>query len=397
MACSTPKTSPFRHRAEVGHAVLLLFDGDADPALPRFRRGLCRPRSSDLLRLKANSNQAVLATLARLGAGADVVSEGELRRALAPASRQTRSSSQGSGKDGARDGFALAAGIRCFNVESEPELERLSEIASSRGVEAPISLRINPDVDARTHEKISTGRKENKFGIPFRRAREIYRRAAALPGLRVTGVDMHIGSQITLLEPFDNAFALLSDLVMELRADGHAIEHVDLGGGLGIPYRDDEAAPPLPHRLCGDRPQAHQQDRLRRVLRAGAADRRQCRNPRHPGDLPEGRAGPHLRGRRRGDERPDPATLYDAWHRIGPCGRRRPEILCDVVGPVCETGDYLARARRCRGPKRAICSPSSPPAPMAPSRPGTYNSRLLVPEVMVDGATSRCAAAPELR
>ncbi len=196
--------------------------------------------------LKANSNQAVIATLARLGAGADVVSEGELRRALAAGVPPEKIVFSGVGKTAREIAFALDSRIACFNVESEPELRLLSEFAGARGQDAPVSLRINPDVDARTHEKISTGRKENKFGIPFGRAREVYREAAALPGIRVTGIDMHIGSQITDLEPFDNAFALLSQLVLELRADGHRIEHVDLGGGLGIPYRQDEAAPPLP-------------------------------------------------------------------------------------------------------------------------------------------------------
>jgi diaminopimelate decarboxylase len=272
--------------------------------------------------LKANSNQAVIATLGRLGAGADVVSEGELRRALAAGVPASKILFSGVGKTAGEMAFALKAGIYCFNVESEPELELLASLAVARGTEAPVSLRINPDVDAGTHEKISTGRKENKFGVPFARAPEIYARAAALPGIRVIGVDMHIGSQITDLAPFDNAFALLADLVMELRADGHAIEHVDLGGGLGIPYRDDQAAPPLPA--------AYAEIVRKHMNKIG------CRVIFEPGRLIVGNAGIlvteviYLKG---GEDRHfvvvDAAmndlirpTLYEAYHRIGPVVER---------------------------------------------------------------------------
>src|SRR5215211_5506887 len=196
--------------------------------------------------MKANSNQAVLRTLGRLGAGMDIVSEGELRRALAAGVPGERIVFSGVGKTRPEMAFALESGILCFNVESEPELEALSEVALSKSMRAPVSIRINPDVDAKTHAKISTGRSENKFGIPISQAREVYAHAAKLPGIRVAGVDMHIGSQITELSPFDDAFALLSDFVRELRSDGHTISHVDLGGGLGIPYRDDNEPPPRP-------------------------------------------------------------------------------------------------------------------------------------------------------
>ena len=196
--------------------------------------------------LKANSNQAVLKTLARLGSGADVVSEGELRRALAAGIPASKIVFSGVGKKPSEMDFALAAGIHCFNVESEPELELLSSRAVAAGKIAPISLRINPDVDARTHKKISTGKSENKFGIPLAKASTVYARAARLPGLKIVGVDMHIGSQITDLEPFDNAFRLLAEFVGRLKADGHDIKHVDLGGGLGIPYHFDNNPPPLP-------------------------------------------------------------------------------------------------------------------------------------------------------
>ncbi|MDQ3560281.1 MAG: diaminopimelate decarboxylase [Pseudomonadota bacterium] len=337
--------------------------------------------------MKANSNQAVIATLARLGAGADVVSEGELRRALAAGIPAEKILFSGVGKTAREMDFALQAGILCFNVESEPELERLSGLAAARGVSAPVSLRINPDVDARTHEKIATGRKENKFGIPFGDARRLYARAAALPGISVAGIDMHIGSQITELEPFDNAFALLSELVMDLRADGHAIEHVDLGGGLGIPYRDDEAAPPLPA--------AYAAIVRKHMNKIG------CRVIFEPGRLIAGNAGILVteviyvkQGQGRIFVVVDAAmndlirpTLYDAWHRIGPVEETdAPEIVCDIVGPVCETGDFLARARRLPRPEAddllAVYSAGAYGAVQA----GTYNSRLLVPEVMVNGA-----------
>jgi len=196
--------------------------------------------------VKANSNQAVIKTLASLGAGADVVSAGELKRALAAGIPPGKIMFSGVGKSAPELALAIDTGILCVNVESEAELELLSAIASAKGRTANVSLRVNPDVDARTHAKIATGRAENKFGIPISRARDIYARAAKLPGLAATGVDIHIGSQIMELAPFDDAFALLSGFVRTLRADGHAISHLDLGGGLGIPYREDNEPPPHP-------------------------------------------------------------------------------------------------------------------------------------------------------
>jgi diaminopimelate decarboxylase len=336
--------------------------------------------------LKANSNQAVIATLARLGAGADVVSEGEMRRALAAGVSATKILFAGVGKTAAEMAFALDAGIRCFNVESEQELALLSQVASERSAVAPISLRINPDVDARTHAKISTGRRENKFGIPFDRARELYRKAAALPGIRVTGIDMHIGSQITELEPFDNAFRVLADLTQTLRGDGHDIAHVDLGGGLGIPYRDDIAAPPLP---------AAYADIVRKHM-----NRIGCEVIFEPGRLIAGNAGilvTEVLYVREGEAKNfvivDAAmndlvrpTLYDAFHRIGPVRESSAaEIVADVVGPICETGDFLALHRSLPRPQPgdllAIYSAGAYGAVQA----GTYNSRLLVPEVLVNG------------
>src|SRR5690349_16483699 len=189
--------------------------------------------------MKANSNQAVLRTLAKLGSGADVVSGGELKRARAAGIPADKIMFSGIGKTASELALAVEEGILCVNIESEPELELLSSIAASKGPSAHISVRVNPDIDAKTHHKIATGKAENKFGIPISRAREVYARAGKLKGLKVAGVDMHIGSQITELDPFGDAFALLADFVRMLRGDGHTISHIDLGGGLGIPYRDD--------------------------------------------------------------------------------------------------------------------------------------------------------------
>jgi diaminopimelate decarboxylase len=340
--------------------------------------------------MKANSNQAVLTTLARLGAGMDVVSEGELRRARAAGVPGPKIIFSGVGKTRAEMALGLDEDIRCFNVESEPELEALAEVAASRGRRARIAIRVNPDVDARTHAKISTGKSENKFGIPISRAREVYARARALPGIEVGGVDMHIGSQITELEPFDDAFALLADFVRQLRADGHAIDHVDLGGGLGIPYRFDNEPPPHPERY------AEIVERRTRDL--------DCEVFFEPGRLIVGNAGVLVttviylkRGEKNNFVIVDAAmndlirpTLYDAHHEIRPLRDPSPagaRFRADVVGPVCESGDYLALDRelpelRARD-RIAILSAGAYGAVQA----GTYNSRLLIPEVMVKGGT----------
>jgi len=338
--------------------------------------------------LKANSNQAVLRTLARLGAGADVVSEGELRRALAAGIPASKIMFSGVGKTPREMDFALAAGIHCFNVESEPELELLSARAVAAGKVAPISLRINPDVDARTHRKISTGKAENKFGIAWQRAREAYRRAAELPGLRVTGIDTHIGSQITDLQPFDDAFALLAELVGTLKDDGHDIRHVDLGGGLGIPYRADNSPPPLPD--------AYAEIVRKHVTRLGV------KVIFEPGRLIVGNAGilvSEVIYVKEGDAKNflivDAAmndlirpTLYDAFHEVKPVvlpAADAPRMTVDVVGPVCETGDYLGHdrdlPRMVPGDLIAVGTAGAYGAVQS----GTYNTRLLVPEVLVDG------------
>jgi len=338
--------------------------------------------------MKANSNQAVLKTLARLGAGADVVSEGEMRRALAAGIPADKILFSGVGKTAREMDFALQAGILCFNVESEPELELLSARATALGRTAPVSLRINPDVDAKTHRKISTGKAENKFGIPRQRARDVYRRAAALPGIRVTGIDMHIGSQITELQPFDDAFGLLADLVEVLRADGHAIDHVDLGGGLGIPYRADNNPPPLPD--------AYAAVVRKHVTKLG------LKVMFEPGRMIVGNAGilvSEVIYVKEGDAKNflivDAAmndlirpTLYDAFHDIRPVVQPPPDaprLKADIVGPVCETGDYLGLDRDLPRLKAGDLIAVGTAGAYGAVQSGTYNTRLLVPEVLVDG------------
>jgi len=338
--------------------------------------------------MKANSNQAVLKTLGKLGAGADVVSEGEMRRALAAGIPADRILFSGVGKTAREMDFALEAGILCFNVESEPELELLSARATALGRTAPVSLRINPDVDARTHKKISTGKAENKFGIPRQHAREVYRRAASLPGIRVTGIDMHIGSQITELQPFDDAFGLLADLVEMLRADGHDIHHVDLGGGLGIPYRNDNDPPPLPD--------AYAAVVRKHVTKLG------LKVMFEPGRMIVGNAGilvSEVIYVKEGDARNflivDAAmndlirpTLYDAFHEIRPVVQPAPDaprLKVDVVGPVCETGDFLGLDRDLAVMKAGDLIAVGTAGAYGAVQAGTYNTRLLVPEVLVDG------------
>src|SRR2546421_3031153 len=298
--------------------------------------------------MKANSNQAVVKTLADLGAGADVVSEGELKRARAAGIAPNKIMFSGIGKTAAELALAVDEGILCVNVESDAELELLSSIAKSKGRAARIAVRVNPDIDPKTHAKIATGKAENKFGIPISRARDVYARAAKLPGIEVTGVDMHIGSQITELEPFDDAFALLSDFVRTLRADGHAISHIDLGRGLGIPYREDNDPPPHPEAYAA-------------MVKRATRDL-DCMLIFEPGRLIVGNAGilvTRVIYLKRGEGttfvivdagmneliRP---TLYEAHHEIVPV--REPaadarRIVADVVGPICEAGAFLALDR----------------------------------------------------
>jgi diaminopimelate decarboxylase len=338
--------------------------------------------------IKANSNQAVIATLARLGAGMDVVSEGELRRARAAGVPADRIIFAGVGKTREEMAYALAEGIHGFNVESEPELDALSQVASGLGRTARIALRINPDVDANTHAKISTGKAENKFGIPYGDAPRLYAKAATLPGLKVAGVHMHIGSQITGLKPFRDAFTLMRELVGDLRRAGHAIEHLDMGGGLGVPYDSGNDIPPSPQAYAD-------------VVRETVGDLG-LKIALEPGRMIVANAGvlvSRVIYAKRGSDKTftivDAAmndlirpTLYEAEHEIWPvreeAGRMAP-IRQDVVGPVCETGDYLALDRSlpplASGDLIAFMTAGAYGAVMS----STYNSRMLVPEVLVKG------------
>jgi diaminopimelate decarboxylase len=337
--------------------------------------------------MKANSNQAIVTTLAKLGAGADVVSGGELKRARLAGIPPEKIMFSGIGKTASELASAVDDGILCVNVESEAELELLSSIASAKGRAARISIRVNPDIDARTHHKIATGKAENKFGIPISRAREIYAWAAKLKGLEVAGVDMHIGSQITELDPFGNAFALLAEFVRVLRSDGHRISHVDLGGGLGIPYRDDNEPPPHPEAYA-------------EVVKRATRDL-DCRLIFEPGRLLVGNAGILVtrvlfvkHGEAKNFVVVDAAmndlirpTLYDAHHEIWPVekkpsGRR---FRADVVGPVCESGDFLAVDREMMEPAEGALLAVMSAGAYGAVQAGTYNTRALVPEVLVKG------------
>jgi len=341
--------------------------------------------------IKANSNLSVIRTLAKAGAGADVVSRGELRRALAAGVPAHRIVFSGVGKTPDEMAEALNAGIYQFNVESEPELQALSQVAQSRNALAPISLRINPDVDAGTHEKITTGRAEDKFGIAWNMARALYGRAAALPGIKIVGVDVHIGSQITALDPFERAFQKVSNLVADLRADGHDIARLDLGGGLGIPYISKATAPPHPDQYAA---------MIERVT-----DGLKVQLIFEPGRLIVGNAGVLIarviyikHGENRDFIILDAAmndlirpALYDAHHDILPVCEPDPraEIQAfDVVGPVCESGDRFAHNRDLppvrAGDLMAIMSTGAYGAVQS----SAYNTRPLVPEVMVRGSQS---------
>jgi len=337
--------------------------------------------------VKANSNQAVLATMARLGAGMDVVSEGELRRARAASVPADKIIFAGVGKSRDEMAYALREGILGFNVESEPELRALSEVAASIGASASIAIRVNPHVDAKTHAKISTGKSENKFGVPYSEARALYAEAAALPGIAVTGIHMHIGSQITDLAPFRDAFRLMRLLACDLRADGHALRHLDIGGGLGVPYRGGETPPPpseyaaLVKETLGDLA-------LKIVM--------------EPGRMIVGNAGVLVTSVLYVKEGADKTftivdaamndlirpTLYEAEHDIWPVAEQASDmapVQQDVVGPVCETGDYLATDRALPpfepGDLMAVMTAGAYGAVMASS----YNTRPLIPEVLVNG------------
>lgn len=339
--------------------------------------------------IKANSNQAVVRTLARLGAGMDVVSEGELRRARAAGVPADKIIFAGVGKTRAEMAYAIAEGILGFNVESEPELEVLSEVASSMGRTARVALRVNPDVDAKTHAKISTGKAENKFGIAFDQAPRIYAKASTLPGIAVAGIHMHIGSQITDLGPFRDAFTLMRELVGTLRAAGHHLEHLDIGGGLGVPYRGSNDIPPSPHAYAA-------------VVKETLGDLG-LKIAMEPGRMIVANAGilvARVLFAKHGDVKTfsivDAAmndlirpTLYEAHHDIWPVmedvSQRRP-LMQDVVGPVCETGDYLAQDRVLPELKSGDLIAAMSAGAYGAAMSSTYNTRPLVQEVLVRGS-----------
>ncbi|WP_170438491.1 diaminopimelate decarboxylase [Ruegeria arenilitoris] len=338
--------------------------------------------------MKAASNQAILKTLAQAGAGMDVVSGGEYLRAKAAGVPGEKIVFSGVGKTAEEIRIALTGGIRQFNVESEPEMEVINAVAQDLGVIAPITVRVNPDVDAKTHAKIATGKSENKFGIPIVRAPEVYAHAASLPGLKVVGIDVHIGSQLTDLEPFRLAYSKVAELTEQLRAQGHDIHRLDLGGGLGIPYARSNEAPPLP-------------------LEYGAMIKETlghlgCEIEIEPGRLIAGNAGLMvskviyvksgegrdfliLDGAMNDLIRP---AMYDAYHDIVPVIEPAPGVEqrpYDIVGPVCETGDTFAKQRAMPplnpGDLVAFRSAGAYGAVMS----SEYNTRPLIPEVLVHG------------
>lgn len=338
--------------------------------------------------MKAASNQAILKTLARAGAGMDVVSGGEYLRAKAAGVPGEKIVFSGVGKTADEIRTALTGGIRQFNVESEPEMEVINAVALDLGVVAPITIRVNPDVDAKTHAKIATGKSENKFGIPIARASQVYAHAATLPGLKIIGIDVHIGSQLTELEPFRQAYAKVAELTRQLRAEGHDIRRLDLGGGLGIPYTRSNEAPPLPLEYGA-------------MIKETLGDLG-CEIEIEPGRLIAGNAGLMvskviyvksgegrdfliLDGAMNDLIRP---AMYEAHHDIVPVLEPTPGVEqhpYDIVGPVCETGDTFAKQRN--------MPPLTPDDLVAFRSAGAYgavmsseyNTRPLIPEVLVNG------------
>ena len=335
--------------------------------------------------VKANSNLGVIATLADLGSGADVVSEGELRRALLSGIPAEKIVFSGVGKTEAEMTYALNADIAQFNVESRAELEQLSEVATKQGKTARISLRVNPDIDAGSHEKISTGKAENKFGIAWDEAEASYAKAATLPGLEIVGIDIHIGSQITELTPFRNAFTKVADLLEKLTDAGHNITTLDLGGGLGIPYGPEDAPPPSPEDYAN-------------LIDEIFGDR-ECRIFLEPGRLIAGNAGILVTSvirTKKGEAKNfiivDAAmtelmrpTLYGAYHDIQPViTNGNVQDVWDVVGPVCETGDFLGSERSLPEPQKGDLLAIFTCGAYGASLGSSYNTRLIAPEVLVD-------------
>ena len=336
--------------------------------------------------VKANGNIAVVGTLARLGAGADVVSGGELARALAAGVPASKVVFSGVGKSAGEMAQALDAGVMQINVESEPELALLGEVATARGVRAPVAIRVNPDVDALTHAKITTGKSENKFGIGWNRAREVYARGAAMPGIHMVGLAMHIGSQVTDLAPFGDAIGRLRDLAAVLRADGGTVERLDMGGGLGIPYGPNPAPSPAEYGA---------------MVRSVLADF-ECEMIFEPGRVLVGNAGLLVarvlyvkEGATRRFVVIDAAmndllrpVLYDAYHTIVPVSESDSDAEMtevDVVGPICESGDTFAVKRPMAEVKAGDLLAIRTAGAYCATMSSTYNARPLVPEVLVNG------------
>ncbi|WP_372799803.1 diaminopimelate decarboxylase [Paracoccus seriniphilus] len=374
--------------AEVGTPVYVYSAATLTRHFNLFRQALDWTDHLVCFAVKANSNLAVLKLMADLGAGMDVVSGGEYLRAKAAGVPGNRIVFSGVGKTAQEMRQAIEGGIRQFNIESEPEMLVLSSVAASMGAEVPIAIRVNPDVDAKTHEKIATGKSDNKFGIPISKARQVYAEAAALPGLKVVGIDVHIGSQLTDLEPFRLAYTKVAELTRALRADGHEISRLDLGGGLGIPYRRDNTAPPLPIEYG-------------QVIRETVGDLG-CEIEIEPGRNIVGNAGILLsqviylkEGEGRDFLIVDAAmndllrpAMYNAHHDIVPVAQAELGASLremDVVGPICESGDTFEKGAQLpqlqSGDLIAFRSAGAYGAVMA----SEYNSRPLVPEVLVSG------------
>jgi diaminopimelate decarboxylase len=370
--------------AAVGTPVYCYAQTAIEQAYDRFVAAFAPLRALVCYAAKANSNQAVLKALALRGAGMDVVSGGELARALAVGVPGERITFSGVGKTDAEIDFALRSRIRCFNVESEPELDRIALIAGRLGAVAPIALRVNPDVDALTHAKIATGAATDKFGVPIDRAGAIYGRAAAHSALAPCGVDVHIGSQITTVEPFAAAFARVADLVRGLRHEGLPVRHVDLGGGLGVPYRETDSVEPLERyaALIADQFGALDVEVILEpgrflVANAGVLLTRVLYVKRS-----EAKSFIIVDAGMNDLIRP---TLYDAFHEIAPLRERTGAASSrfDVVGPVCETGDFLARDRSLPIVEAGDCLAVFSAGAYGAVQSGTYNSRPLPPEVML--------------
>ncbi len=337
--------------------------------------------------MKANSNQAILTLIAQLGAGVDTVSGGEIKRAIKAGFPANKIVFSGVAKTHKEIKYALEVGIHCFNAESEPELIRINQVAKDMGVKARVSVRVNPDIDAGGHEKIMTGKSANKFGIPWKKIDKVYALITTLSNLKVIGIDLHIGSQITDLQPFADAFERIGTLVTSLRQAGHKIEHIDFGGGLGVPYKNDNDIPPHPDEYA--------------AMINKVAGNLKVKYIFEPGRIIAANAGV-LVGKvehvKHGDGRDFVIidvgmndlirpTLYDAYHDIKPISQTNSNktSIVDVVGPVCETGDYVAKQRELpiftEGDLLAIMSAGAYGAVQS----NTYNSRELIPEVLVDG------------